>query len=182
MNRAIRFAALALGLMVLAPVQVAAQQERRVPRQQMEQQLRERFEAVIVERVGLDEAQAAAVREITGEIMELRRELARREMALQRQLRGLTPANLDAERASDLIEEIMAVRAEEVRVMQLETERLREHLSDVQVLVLFQVREEMGRRIREMRGARPGGPGGPPGGGRGGGTGGTPGGFEPFFG
>lgn len=155
--------ALLLGAL-LFPADLIAQDRERVRgpegRQQMEQMLRERFERMIVDRLELEPAQATRLRELTRDMMEDRRALALRERRLQARMAALG-ADVGEGQATALLAEVLNVQDEELRLRNREVAELRAFLSDRQILLLFRVREEMGRRIREVRGERgPGGSGG----------------------
>ncbi len=153
--------ALAALLTAWAPVELAAQQGRqRPPRTQMERQLRERFQEMMAQRLQLTEEQRFALREITSEMEDTRRELAVREARVQAELRTLG-GDIEEARAQELLAEIVAIMQEEAELAQLEIRRLEEVLQARQVVAFILFREDLGRRIREIRDrARRGGGGG----------------------
>lgn len=146
----------------LAAGDLAAQDRRGPPqRQQMERQLRERFQQMMVQRLQLTEDQQFAMRQITEELEDSRRQLAVREARLQGELRALGD-DLEEDRAQELLDEILSIKTEEAELVLLEIDRLRDVLQARQILGFIMVREEMGRRIREIRSRRGGGGDGTP--------------------
>jgi Spy/CpxP family protein refolding chaperone len=77
----------------------------------------------------------------------------------------------DAAEARELLDRMQELREEETRLSEREQTQLLEFLTPGQVLRFQALREEMGQRIRRLRGGGPGGPGGSVG----------PSGGDPFF-
>jgi hypothetical protein len=93
--------------------------------------------------------------------------LARTQASLRHRLQdpGL-PAIQDPE-AQALLQEMVQLQERELALYRQEQEQLLTHLSPSQLLRLYALREQMNRRVQQLRQGR-GGPGGPPGGGLGG--------------
>lgn len=138
-------------------------------RPQLERQLRQRFQQMVARELGLGEDQAVALDAAVAEFQEPRAELARRQIELRRRMTG-TGALLSEDEAVAVLDEILAVKEEEARLMAEEQTRLLQVLSPPQVVRFHMLREQLANRIRQLRENRRGGggPGAWP-------TGGTPG-------
>ena len=99
--------------------------------------------------------------------MEARQRIFRDDQALRRRMEAvlLEPDPSEAE-ATALLEQMRIVRGEEARLFQTEQEALLGILTPVQLVRFHAMREQLGRRIQELRGGQ-----GPPGGRRPGGAG-----------
>lgn len=146
----------ALGFAVLlsmtVPVATHAQDERqdRPSREEMERQFRQRFQADVRRELNLTEQQSNAVQAIVDGMQTDRRTLAMREFRLQRLMRSDSVVLTQAQ-ASSALDELVAIKQEEARLMSMETVRLRRVLPDAKVIEFYQLREEMGRRIQNVR-------------------------------
>jgi Spy/CpxP family protein refolding chaperone len=157
-----RPALLALLALLVIPTATDAQQRRPRPeRAQMEAQLRQRFQGLVVRELGLDEDRGRALAEAVREFQEPRRELFQRQRGLERRLTG-TGALLSEDEARAVLDELVGVKEEEARLMALEQERLLEILTPPQLVRFYTLRDQLSRRIRQLRENRPGG-GGPDG-------------------
>lgn len=143
---------LALGALLALPAAAEAQQQRgsRGNRAQMEEQLRERFEAIIVRELGLDEATGEQLGALVEEFREPRRELGERQRMLQRRMAG-TGALLSEDEAAAVLQELVEVKEEEVRLLAQEQAALLEILTPPQVVRLYTLREQFAQRIRQLR-------------------------------
>lgn len=144
---------LALALGVAAPL--AAQQDppRRGPidREQVERRIMAQFRGLVERELGTDSATTSALFEVVGDMQEERRALQMREFRLQRRLGG-TGVYLSDEQSAEALEEFMSLKREELRLLEVEHERLSEVLAPPQLLRFYVIREEMGERIRRLRG------------------------------
>lgn len=153
---------LAVALALLLPVAgpVDAQQRRpqqRPGRMEMEAQVRERFQRMVFRELGLTEEQGEAMAAVVAEFQEPRQELNRRQRALEQRMSG-TGALLSESEARSVLEELVAVREQEVRILREEQDRLLEILTPPQLVRFYTLREQFAARIRQMRSNRPGGP------------------------
>lgn len=168
-RRALSVAVLALA--VLAPV-VAGQgppRDRSGDREQLEQRVRARMAQVIRERLGLTAEEGARLDAIMESFHEQRRALRREEWALRQSVSALGEGGSMGEAdAREVLERMVELREEEVRLFRDEQEALLEVLTAEQLLTFQALRDRIGDRIRELRRGRgggrgPGGPAGPPG-------------------
>lgn len=136
-------------------------------RQRLEREVRERFETLIQEELGIDEATSAALRDTMEGFMPARRGLAGRQAELRRRMRS-SGTLLDEAEARAVLSELVAVQREEVDLLDREQEALLGVLSPPQLVRFYTLRERFNERVRELRGlpgmGRRGG-GAPPGGG-----------------
>lgn len=136
-------------------------------RERLEQVIRIRMAELIQDRLQLTEEEGAELGRVMEELHGERRALRQRERAL----RGRASAwgdgdRTDREEARALLDEMLQLRADEVRLFRAEQERLLELLTPEQLLTFYALRDRMADRLRELRGGRrgPPGSGGPPGG------------------
>lgn len=129
-------------------------------RAQLERRVRAQMGEMIKRRLGLTEEEHASLGEIAEEFMPLRRRLARVEQAVRLKVEALAleaPTN-DAE-ASELLARLVDLRRQDAELFVQEQDRMLEVLTPLQVLQMHVLREELGERIRRLRGGR-GNPGG----------------------
>jgi Spy/CpxP family protein refolding chaperone len=118
------------------------------------------------ERLGLDEAEAQRLSEVVQSFETRRRELFGQEQATRRRVEALLLENsTDQDAARELITRMGELRAEEAQLFRDEQAALLDVLTPVQVLRLQELRQDLGRRIRELGGGRGGRGGFAPGGG-----------------
>lgn len=134
------------------------------PRAELEERVRERFEAVVNRELGLDAAQGDSLRAIVMAFQPERRALGRRHMELRREL-GELQAPPAAARARSLLDELVEVQREEARILELEIDRLLTLLTPGQVVRFYTLREQMAQRMRRLQERIGRGRGGGPGGG-----------------
>lgn len=132
-------------------------------RSELEERVRARFAELVRRRLGLSEEQERTLASVVESFQDERRELGRRQGTLRRRIRSLDlddrstdEVELSVEEARAILEEMAAVRAEEVRLLRAEQEALLQILGPVQVLQFHQLREDMADRIRRARGRRGG--------------------------
>ncbi|MGB1780281.1 MAG: hypothetical protein ACPHQP_12050 [Longimicrobiales bacterium] len=147
-------AALVTALVLVPPgVQAQSRSDRPQDRQQMEQRFRRQMARMIEERLGLNDAESQALSEVIRGFEGRRLELRRVEMAVRRRVEALMLEGGDDEAEADgLLSRMIELRAEEARLFAEEQAALLEVLSPVQILQLQSLREELGRRIRALRG------------------------------
>ena len=137
-------------------------------RAEMEQRVRAQMQRVVKERLQLTDAQSEELSEVARGFEDRRRSLARSERATRRRIEALMlEGGADEAEAQELLARMAELREQEAALFAEEQAALLEILPATKVLQLQTVREEMGRRIRNLRrggerGRRPGG-GGPPG-------------------
>jgi len=135
----------------------AQQNQQRGPRgdrAQLEQRIMAHFSQLVKNELGLDSAATAGLFTVVEEFGSQRRELQMREARLSRQLRG-TGVYLSEEQSAAALEEVLAIKRQEVVVLEAEQERLSQVLTPAQVLRFYALREQMGERIRRLRGEGP---------------------------
>ena len=143
----------------LHPLGVEALRPGPQERPELERQLRERFEGMVARELGLDPGTAAQLREVSAEFVEPRRELSRRQRQLQMRMRS-TGTILSEDRAREVLDELVAVKRDEVDLLKMEQERLLEILTPPQLVRFYSLREQFAQRIQRLRrdpggGARP---------------------------
>lgn len=144
---------------LVVPGRAQAQRGRGEPpdRAALEQRIRAQMGRMMQERLGLSDEQAARLSEVVQSFDGRRRDLAQREQDTRRRVAALTEANDDDAEARSLLELQAQLRMEEAQVFGAEQEALLQVLTPRQVLELQDLREDLGRRIRALRG--PGGQG-----------------------
>ena len=152
MRTAVAVAAAALVLLGAGePAALDAQVgERQMDRGQLERRVMMQFQQTVRGELGIDSATTVALFAEVDALAEERRELQRREAVLGRQLRG-TGVYLSEEQSLDALAEFIAIRREEVRLLEIEQERLGAILSPPQLLRFYTLREELGERIQRLR-------------------------------
>lgn len=126
-------------------------------REEMERRIRERMSQVIREELGLSEEEYAPVSEVMASFHEDRRALARSERATRRRVEALMLEGAeDREEASELLARLVELREREAAIFREEQEALLDVLTPAQVLQLHALRERLSRRLRSLRGSRPG--------------------------
>lgn len=146
-----------IGSTVVPAPALAQERERRSysqdDREAMMERVRAHMARTIQERLDLDDASSAQLSEIIREFDGRRRTLARAEGRARRAVEALLEeAEPDEEVAARLMTEMATLQSRESELFAEEQAALLEILSPVQVLQLQDLREEMGRRIRSLRG------------------------------
>ena len=122
-------------------------------REQLEQRVRAMMARMMTERLGLDATQAAELSDVVREFDGRRRELGRSEFATRRRVQALMiEGGGDEAEAERLLARIVELRRQEVALFEEEQAALRQVLTATQVLELQDLREQLGRRIRSLRG------------------------------
>jgi len=146
-------------------VSVRAQDGRRGPpqnREELEQRIRAQMGRMMRERLGLDAETASALADVVQGFDGRRRELFQQEQATRRRVEALLlDGGDDQSEARALMDRMSELRLQEAELFAAEQEALLDVLTPVQVLQLQQLREDLGQRIRALRGGRGGN--GPPG-------------------
>jgi Spy/CpxP family protein refolding chaperone len=156
---------LLVGLVVFPDAANAQRRRDDAPdRAQIEQRIRAQMGRMMQERLGLDEAKAARLSEVVQTFETRRRELAVREQATRRRVEALVQTDDASDQAAlELVRLQAALRMEEAQLFRAEQDALLAVLTPRQLLTLQDLREDLGRRIRALRGgARDGNSSGPP--------------------
>ena len=153
---------------VLEAQQVDPQLRRGQDREQLEQRIRAQMGRMMRDRLGLEEEQAEELAGVVQDFDGRRRELFSLEQATRRRVEALLrDGSDDPDEAAELMERMAELRLQEAELFRAEQEALLEVLTPTQVLGLQALRQELGQRIRALRGGpggdergrRPGGPG-----------------------
>ncbi len=123
-------------------------------RERLERQVRERFEALIQEELGIDAETSTRLRETVDGFSEDRAALSQRRTELRRRMRS-SGSLFDAEEAERVLAEVVAVQRDELELLEREQTALLEILSPPQLVRFYTLRDRFGERVRNLRG-RPG--------------------------
>jgi Spy/CpxP family protein refolding chaperone len=127
-------------------------------REQLEQRIRAQMGRMMRERLGLDEEQAASLAEVVQDFDGRRRELFSLEQATRGRVEALLlEGSNDEDEAAELMERMADLRLREAQLFGEEQEALLGVLTPSQVLRLQALRQELGQRIRALRGGQGGG-------------------------
>ena len=122
-------------------------------RMELERRVRARMAEMMREVLGLSEEEDARLSEIVEGFEQQRRQLGRQEQAVRRRVEALMlEGGEDSAEAAELLERMSALRFQEAELFQAEHEALLEVLTPIQVLQLVHLREQLGQRIRRLRG------------------------------
>lgn len=144
----------ALVALVASPIAAQESRDRRggQDREQLMERIRARMAAMTQERLGLTDAESERLSEVVRRFEQQRRELARSDMALRRQVDALAENDVSDEEATALLTEMVELRRQEGQLFEAELVALGEVLTPSQIIEFQALREEMGRRIRSLRG------------------------------
>ncbi len=136
-------------------------------RQQLERRVRARFAQMMQQRLGLSAEESERLDSTVESFMERRQRLVAEEQALRMRMESIAlDQKLTEAEARTLLSRMQELRDEEVRLFRAEQEALMSVLTPVQLVRFHAMREQLGRRIQQLRGGM--GPmGGPLSGGRG---------------
>jgi len=124
-------------------------------RAQLEQRMRTQMARMMRDRLDLTEGQADELSGVSQTFDERRGELTRSEQATRRRVEALMLEGGDDEvEAGALLARMAELRESEAALYRDEQSALLEILTPVQVLQLQTLREQIGRRIRALRGGR----------------------------
>jgi Spy/CpxP family protein refolding chaperone len=151
-------AALAVALLLAAtPVAAHGQGAGQGPAP-AERRLRQRLGAIVREQLGLDDAQARQLGEVSGRYERERRQLAMRERELRQQLRdelqGGDQANQD--RVARALDRMLEVQRTRLDIVQREQQDLAKFLTPVQRAKYLVLQDQIRRRLEEARREREG--------------------------
>lgn len=131
-------------------------------RAQIEHRIMMQFRTLVQNELGVDSVTTDALFGVVEAMQEDRRALRMREIALERRLDG-TGVYLSEEQSVEALEEFLAIKREELRLLEAEHGRLEAVLDPGQLLRFYTLREQMGERIRRLRGGERGPRGAPSG-------------------
>jgi hypothetical protein len=129
-------------------------------RAEMERRLRESYERLVRERLGLTEGQARELSEAVLVFQEERVDLQRRETTLRRRLEGQGGGgqanrrlvSLPEDQARDILREMRSIQDAETDLFNREQDRLMQLLTPQQLVTYYQIREDLGDALRRVRG------------------------------
>lgn len=163
---------LALTLLVTGATPLAAQQgppsgrgstdRPQMDRTQIERRIMSQFRSLVRRELGIDSATTDALFGVVEAMQEERRALRIREIGLERRLSG-TGVYLSEEQSIAALDEFLALKREELRLLEAEHARLEAVLAPGQLLRFYVLRDQMGERIRRLRGGERGPRGAPSG-------------------
>jgi chromosome segregation ATPase len=157
-----RIVVTAAGLMMLlaGAVPLMAQQSPdardRADRTRLEERIRARIGQIMRERLELDSAEEATLSATVREFEGRRRELSATEREARRRIDELLEGQVPESEAEALLSRIVEVRAAEAELFREEQARLVEVLGPARVLEFYELRREIGQRIRAIRERRRG--------------------------
>lgn len=122
-------------------------------RAELEERFRRQMARLIQERLELSDEESQRLSEVVRSFDGPRRELARAEQATRRRVEALTAdGNAGDTEARQLLGRMIELRKAESQLFEDEQTALLELLTPIQVLQLQSMREQLGRRIRSLRG------------------------------
>jgi hypothetical protein len=113
---------------------------------------------MLQERLELTQDQMDALQGVMQSFREDRQALGRSQAALRLHLRGAALEGGEDEEAMELLEEMVGLQEAELELYRREQAELLTVLTPLQLVRFYQLRDEFGRRVQQLRG------GGPPGG------------------
>lgn len=144
-----------LALLVAAPLAVSAQgaQVDGPARQRLEQRVRERFAAVVQQRVGLSDEQMQKLRQTNQKFEAQRRTLVEQERDIRIGLRSevLAGEKANQQRVSQLLDQMLRVQRSRVDLLEQEQRELAGFMTPVQRARYLGVQDQIRRAIEDMR-------------------------------
>jgi hypothetical protein len=135
-------------------------------REEMELRVQARFDNMVREQLGLSDEQVESLQDVVLDFRRRRVEFSQDERAARARVAGLGRGNagdLTDDEASEILRDMRELSGEEASLFREEQEALLEILSPAQVVRFIVMRQQLGDRIRGLRG-RGGPPRGPQGG------------------
>lgn len=148
---------LLFALVVLTPLATASAQHTppvRRDRAMLEQQFRERIEALLKERLSLTDAQLAVLRDVNNRLDGERRALFREERAVRLEMREALRGGEDQatqDRVAGLLERARLVQRKRLDLMDAEQRELATTLTPVQRAKYLGLQEQLRRRAEDMQ-------------------------------
>jgi len=174
-RRSMVFACLVLSVFMVTPLEAQRGppmgrrgQGQGQERAQLERRVRAQMGEMMQRRLGLTVEESKRLGEMAQEFEPQRRALARREQAVRLRVEALMmEQSADEAEAIELLDQLTEIRRQDVELFVREQEQMLEVLTPVQVLSYQALREQLGERIRRLRGGQRGrgdsGGNGPPG-------------------
>ena len=173
MNGGTRVLRLALGISIAVLLMAGAEElvaQRRGAggqRQEMEQRIQARFDGMVRDQLGLSDEQVESLQDVVVEFRRRRVEFSESERNVRGRVTGLGRGGggreLTEEEATEILREMRELSGEEASIFQEEQEALLGILTAPQVVRYIMMRQQLGDRMRGLRG-RVGPPRGPQGG------------------
>ena len=148
-----------VALFAAFPAQSLGQVRQQQRRGQLERGVQARFGEIVREALDLSPEEQRGLGEIVQRFRPQRQEIALRQAELRRRM-ALSVTLEDEAAAVDLLTRMVEVREMELQLLREEQEALLDALTPGQVARFFQLREDMGNRVRRLRGRGVGGMGG----------------------
>jgi Spy/CpxP family protein refolding chaperone len=151
-------AGIVLGLVAAAPVEAQRGSSGRrgggeQDRAELEQRVRMQMGRMMERRLGLTQEQATALSDVVQGFDERRREMRRSEQAARRRVEALLlEGGEDDTEARELLARMADLRQQEAALFAEEQEALLDVITPIQVLQMQALREQIGQRIRALRG------------------------------
>lgn len=122
-------------------------------RARLESKVRERFARAVRQRVGLNDDQMTRLQQVTAKYEQQRRPLGLEERSARLQLRGLVlnEQSADAKQVDALLDKLVDVQKRRVALLEAEQRDLRAFMTPVQRAKYLAMREQVRRRVGEMR-------------------------------
>lgn len=147
--------AVALAAALSAPVAAQDDRGRRSDPQDREalmERVRARMAHVIQERLELTDEESEELSAVVRRFEQRRGALAREDMALRRRFDALEETDVSDEEARGLLDQMIELRRRESALFEEELDGLLDVLSPSEIIEFQALRQEMGRRIRSLRG------------------------------
>ncbi len=121
-------------------------------REELMERVRARMAEMMQKRLGLTDEESEHLSEVVRRFDQRRGELWRDDNALRRSFDALEDSEVDEDQASRLLQQMIEQRRRESELFEEELNGLLEVLTPSQVIQFQSLRQEMGRRIRSLRG------------------------------
>jgi len=131
-------------------------------RNRLEQRLRQGFQQSIQAQLGLEPGQMRSIQEVLRSFDEERSELSRAQASVRLRLRDSSLRDIGEPEARNLLQEMVDLQERELDLYRNEQARLLELMNPVQLVRFYQLRDQLGQRVQQLRQGR--GQGGGPGG------------------
>ena len=148
-----------LGLVLPLSAQRRGSGNSQASRAEMERRVRESYDRLVRDRLGLSEQQLEALNEAVLPFQEERLTIQRRETELRRRLEGQSTSNrrvplMPEAQAREVVQEMRALQVAETDLFNREQERLQQLLTPGQMVAYYMIREQLAEALRRARGGR----------------------------
>lgn len=122
-------------------------------RARLEGRIRERFASVVKERVGLNDDQMTRLQQVQTKYEQQRRPLALEERSARLQLRGIVinEQAADQKQVDALLTKLVDIQKRRVQILESEQKDLSAFMSPVQRAKFMGLREQLRKRVEQMR-------------------------------